>query len=672
MSYVFFRHQVVSSSPKSLIYDLFSFFSRLEHDRQIWESKAQTEIQLQQKVRDTLQGENKELLSQLEETRHLYHNSQNELAKLESELKILRDQWTDLNNSLEKCKGNNENLKGIIKQQEADIQNYKFSYEQLETDLQSSRQLTSRLHEEINMKEQKIISLLSAKEQAVQEAVAELHQQYDKEIKELEKLLTQEEEENIVLEEENQKAVIKTNQLIETLKSIKKENMQRKAQLNSFVKSMSSLQDDRDRIVCDYQKLEERHLSVILEKDQLIQEAAAENNKLKEEMRCLRSHMDDLNSENAKLDAELIQYREDLNQVISSKDYQQKQLIEAQVQQNKELKNEYAKLEEKLKESEEAKEELQRSSVALQEEKQDLSKEVESLKVSISQLKRELTALQEEGTLGLFQAQLKVKEEEVQRLSTTLSSCQNRITELEEELVHVQMEAAKKVSEIEDKMKKKLKHLHHDAGIMRNETETAEERVAELARDLVEMEQKLLMVTKENKDLTAQIQSFGRSMSSLQNSRDHANEELDELKRKYDASLKELAQMKEQGHLSRERDVLVSKAAFPVNSTEDDSLPHLEKLNQQLLSKDEQLLSLSSQLEVSYSQVQSFSKAVVSLQNERDHLLNELEKFRKTEEGKQRSAAQPTTSPAEVQSLKKAMSSLQNDRDRLVSVVFSF
>ncbi|XP_070262390.1 golgin subfamily B member 1 isoform X1 [Myotis yumanensis] len=640
--------------------------SRLEHDRQIWESKAQTEIQLQQKVRDTLQGENKELLSQLEETRHLYHNSQNELAKLESELKNLREQWTDLNNSLEKCKENNENLEGIVKQQEADIQNYKFSYEQLETDLQSSRQLTSRLHEEINVKEQKIISLLSAKEQAIQEAVAELHQQYDKEIKELEKLLTQEEEENIVLEEENQKAVVKTNQLIETLKFIKKENTQRKAQLNSFVKSMSSLQDDRDRIVCDYQKLEERHLSVILEKDQLIQEAAAENNKLKEEMRCLRSHMDDLNSENAKLDAELIQYREDLNQVISSKDYQQKQLIEAQVQKNKELKNEYAKLEEKLKESEEAKEELQRSSVALQEEKQDLSKEVESLNVSISHLKRELTALQEEGTLGLLQAQLKVKEEEIQRLSTTLSSCQNRITELEEELVHVQMEAAKKVGEIEDKMKKKLKHLHHDAGIMRNETETAEERVAELARDLVEMEQKLLMVTKENKDLTAQIQSFGRSMSSLQNSRDHANEELDELKRKYDASLKELAQMKEQGHLSRERDVLVSKAAFPVNSTEDDSLPHLEKLNQQLLSKDEQLLHLSSQLEVSYNQVQSFSKAVVSLQNERDHLLNELEKFRKTEEGKQRSAAQPATSPAEVQSLKKAMSSLQNDRDRLL------
>ncbi|XP_022370665.1 golgin subfamily B member 1 [Enhydra lutris kenyoni] len=641
--------------------------SRLEHDKQIWESKAQTEVQLQQKVCDTLQGENKELLSQLEETRQLYHSSQNELVKLESELKILRDQSADLNSSLEKCKENKENLEGIIKRQEADIQNCKFSYEQLETDLQASRELTSRLHEEINMKEQKIISLLSAKEQAVQVAVAELHQQHNKEIKELENLLLQEEEENVVLEEENKKAVDKTNQLMEALKAIKKENLQQKAQLNSFVKSMSSLQDDRDRVVGDYQQLEERHLSVILEKDQLIQDAAAENNKLKEEIRCLRSHMDDLNSENAKLDAELIQYREDLNQVISRKDCQQKQLLDAQLQQNKELKSECVKLKEKLKESEEAKEDLQRSSLALEEEKQGLSKEIESLNVSVSQLKRQLTALQEEGTLGIFQAQLKVKEEEVQRLSTILFSSQKRITELEEELVRVQKEAAKKVDEIEDKLKKELKHLHHDAGIMRNETETAEERVAELARDLVEMEQKLLSVTKENKDLTAQIQSFGRSMNSLQNSRDRANEELDELKRKYDASLKELAELREeQGLLNRGKDAPVSKVALSVNSTEDNSLPHLEKLNQQLLSKDEQLLHLSSQLEDSCNQVQSFSKAMASLQNERDYLLNELEKFRKSEEGKQRSAAQPATNPAEVQSLKKAMSSLQNDRDRLL------
>ncbi|KAL6029948.1 hypothetical protein STEG23_028876, partial [Scotinomys teguina] len=629
--------------------------SRLEHDKEIWESKAQTELQHQQKVCDTLQGENQALVSQLEEIRQLYHNSLNELAKLESELQSLKDQSTDISNSLEQCKEQKENLEGIIKQQEADIQNCKFSYEQLETDLQASRELTGRLHDEISAKEQKIISLLSGKEEAIQVAVAELHQQHNKEIKELENLLSQEEEENATLEEANRKAIEKTNQLLTTLENMKKENREQKAQLDSFVKSMSSLQNDRDQIISDYQQLEDRHLSVILEKDQLIQDAAAENNKLKEEIRGLRSHLDDLNSENAKLDAELIQYRQDLNEVIAIKDCQQKQLLEAQLQKNKELKNECVKLEEKLKESEEARQSLQRSSDALQGENRGLSTEVESLR-------RQVAALQEEGTLG---AQLKVKEEELQRLNAALSSSQKRTADLEEQLVCVQKEAARKVSEIEEKLKKELKHLHHDAGIMRNETETAEERVAELARDLVEMEQKLLTVTKENKDLTAQIQSFGRSMSSLQDSRDHATEELGDLKKKYDASLKELAQLKEQKDVSRESDIL-SQAAFPLTATEN-SLPRLEKLNQQLIAKDKELLHLSSQLEDSHNKMQTFSKVMASLQSERDHLWSELERFRKSEGEKQRAAApSAASSPAEVQSLKRAMSSLQNDRDRLL------
>nr|XP_045003300.1 golgin subfamily B member 1 isoform X3 [Jaculus jaculus] len=639
--------------------------SRLEHDKQIWESKTQTEVQHQQKVCETLQGENKELLSQLEDARQLYCNSQNELVKLESELKSLKEQSADVNSSLEKCKEHKETLEAIVKQQEADMQNYKFSYEQLQADLTASRELTSKLHEEINIKEQKILHLLSGKEDVIQEAVTKLNQRHEKEIQELENLLTQEEEDNIVLEEENKKAVDKTNQLIEIIKSIKKENSQQKAQLDSFVKSMSSLQGDRDRIVSDYRQLEERHLSVILEKDQLIQDAAAENNRLKGELRALRSHMDDLNSENAKLDAELIQYREDLNQVMAIKDRQQKQLLDAQLQQNEELRQECAQLRQKLQGCEEAREGLRRSADALLEEKRGLSQETESLRASIAHLRRQVTALQEEGTVGMYHAQLKVEEEEVQRVSAALSSSQKRITELEEELACVRKEATRKVGEIEAKLKKELKHLHHDAGIMRNETETAEERVAELARDLVEMEQKLLVVTKENKDLTAQIQAFGRSMSSLQDSRDRANEELNELRRKYDASVRELAQVRgAQDPFGTESEAL-SHAALPLNTAES-SLSRLEKLNQQLISKDEQLLHLSSQLEDSHNQVQSFSKAMASLQNERDHLWSELEKSRKWEEGKQRAAAQPASSPAEVQSLKRAMSSLQNDRDRLL------
>ncbi|XP_043846403.1 golgin subfamily B member 1 isoform X2 [Dromiciops gliroides] len=645
--------------------------SRLEHDKQSWESKAQTEVQFQQKVSENLQGENKGLMSQLEESKQMYSNSQNELAKLDAEVKSLRDQLTEANNSFAKSKEAKEKLEGIVKQQETDLQNCKFNCEQLEADLQASRDLTGKLHEEISTKDQKIITLLSAKEEAVLLAISELQQQHGKEVKELESQLTQKEEEKAALEDEKTKALDKTSQLVEIMKTIKKESKLQKAQLDSFTKSMSSLQDDRDRILGDYRQLEERHLSVILEKDQLIQEAAAENNKLKEEIRCLRGQMDDLNSENAKLTAE--QYQR------ITKGYHQKQLLEIRLQRSQELENEKIKLERKLKESEASREDLKRSSDALEEEKQTLIKEIESLKMSVSQLKSQVKTLQEGGSLGDFQAQLKGGEEEVQRLGITLSLSQKKVTELEEELVRVQKEAAKKVGEIEEKLKKELKHLHHDAGIMRNETETAEERVAELASDLVEMEQRLLKVTEENKDLKAQIQAFGKSMSSLQDSRDHANEELQELKKKHTASLeeqqslmgalkKELTQLREeQILLSRERDDLLSKVAFLESHAEDDSSQsHLEKLNQQLRSKDEELFHLSSQLEGSSNQIESFSKAMASLQAERDHLLNELDKTRKSEEGKQWSSSQHFTSPSEVQSLKKAMSSLQNDRDRLL------
>ncbi|XP_074070731.1 golgin subfamily B member 1 isoform X2 [Macrotis lagotis] len=646
--------------------------SRLEHDKQTWESKAQTEVQFQQKVSENLQGENKGLMSQLEESKQMYSNSQNELARLDAEVKSLRDQLTETNNSFAKCKEAKEKLEGILKQQEIDLQNFKFNCEQLETDLQASRDLTGKLHEEISTKDQKIITLLSAKEEAVLLAISELQQQHGKEVKELESQLTQKEEEKAAIEDEKKKAVDKASQLMETMKTIKKDSKQQKAQLDSFTKSMSSLQDDRDRILGDYRQLEERHLSVILEKDQLIQEAATENNKLKEEIRCLRGQMDDLNSENAKLTAE--QYQR------ITKDYQQRQLLEIRLQRSQELENEKIKLERKLKESETSREDLKRSYNDLEEEKQTLIKEIESLKTCVSQLKCQATTLQERGgSLGEFRAQWKDGEEEMQKLGITLSLSQKKVTELEEELERVQKEAAKKVEEAEEKLKKELKHLRHDAGIMRNETETAEERVAELASDLVEMEQRLLKVTEENKDLKAQIQAFGKSMSSLQDSRDHANEELQELKKKHSASLeeqqclrdalkKEMSQLREeQILLSRERDDLVSKVASLESCAEDDSsLSHLEKLNLELRLKDEELFHLSSQLEGSSNQIQSFSKAMASLQAERDHLLSELDKMRKSEEGKQWSSSQHFTGSSEVQNLKKAMSSLQNDRDRLL------
>ncbi|NWU11191.1 GOGB1 protein, partial [Cephalopterus ornatus] len=659
--------------------ELQSHIARLECSKKDLESDCRKEIQHHQKTCEMLQEEKKELLTQLEGSQELYSKSQNEQQELESEISSLRDQLADLRNSFTKCELAREELGSVVKQQETSIQNYKFSCEQLEADLQASKELTNKLHEETSAKDQKIISLLSAKEEAVMAALSELQRQHSEEIKELERRLSKEEEDKKALENEKNKFLGKLDHLTEKMKISREESKQQKAQLDSFTKSMSSLQDDRDRILRDYKQLEERHLAVILEKDHLIQEAAAENNSLKEEMRSFHSRMDDLNSENAKLNAELVRYREDLNQVISIKDSQQKQLLKTQLQQIQTLENEKAAIERQLKESEHTQDNLRKCMEGLREDKVSTSQEIETLRSSLSWLQSEVAALRERSPIMECQAELKAREEEAQELSHKLSLSQKRITELEGELGCVQREAAKRVGEAEDRLRKELKHLHHDAGIMRNETETAEERVAELARDLMEMEQKLLAVTDENKDLRAQIQSFGRSMSSLQDSRDQANEELRVLKEKYSADLeeqnslvqnlqKQIAQLQEEKRsTARDRDTVRSEL-IELQKTIDERgfLAQVERLNQQLRAKDDELLRLSSELEDSSNQVRSFSKAMASLQDERDRLLNELDKTRKVEEVKQQTEGSTSTTPSEVQSLKKALSSLQNDRDRVV------
>ncbi|XP_042323426.1 golgin subfamily B member 1 isoform X2 [Sceloporus undulatus] len=658
--------------------DLQSQLTSLEHSKLAQESSAQKELQRLQEEAESLQQEKGRLTSQLEDSQKLLSSSQSQVQKQEIELHNLSEQLSSLQESLAEYEKAQEEMVKMLKSQEADLQESRFRHEQLEADLQASKELTERLQEEMSSKDQKIVNLLSAKEEAVSVAVSELQQRHKEDLIELEDRIDKVEEEKLALETEKRKILEKVDHLTGKLKNTREESKQHKAQLDSFTRSMSSLQDDRDRILADYHQLEQRHLAAILEKDQLIQEAAAENNTLKEELRSLHGRMDDLHAENAKLEAELVRYRQDLNQVISIKDCQQKQLLKTQLERIQALEKEKAGVEGQLRESESALDNLRSSLEALRLEKGHMEQEAEDLKASLSQLQSEMTALQDGGPMLELQTQLQGKVEEVLELSGQLSLMQQQAAKLEEEMTLLRQTTEEKLREAEVKMKKELKNLHHDAGLMRNETETAEERVAELAKDLLEMEQRLLAVTEENQDLKAQIQSFRKAMSSLQDSWDQCNEELQSMEKKYSEELEEqrlfvknLREEKAQAQeelkdLSKERDRLASDLAVLRESSEEKGLlARLEKLNQQLQAKDRELLHMASELEAASAQVNSFSKAMASLQGERERLLSELGRARKAEI-KLQSDASASAGLAEVPSLKKALSSLQNDRDRLL------
>ncbi|CAI5786694.1 Uncharacterized protein PODLI_1B015676 [Podarcis lilfordi] len=645
--------------------DLQSRIASLERSKSAQDSRAQKEHQRLLEEAESLQEEKRGLVMQLEEAQRLLRDSQDQIQKQEAQLQSQSEKLAGLQDSFTKCLEEVDRLAATAKTQEADLRESRLSREQLEADLRASKDLTDRLHAEMSVTDQKIISLVAAKEEAVSSAVSELQRQHQEELKELDARISQAGEERAASEAEKVKALEKVEQLGRKLQSTQEESKHHKAQLDSFTKSMSSLQDDRERVLGDYRQLEQRHLAAILEKDQLIQEAAAENNRLKGELRSLHSRMDDLHAENAKLDAELVRYRQDLNQLLSIKDSQQKQLLKTQLERIRAL-------EEQLRESERVVE-------ALRLEKRSLGEQAELLAASLSRAQSEVAALREDGPLLELQAQLLGKGEEAEELSGQLSLARRQAAELEEELALLRQSTSHKMQEAEAQMKAELKSLHHDAGLMRNETETAEERVAELAKDLLEMEQSLLAVTEENQDLKAQVQSFGKAMSSLQDSWDECNEELRAMEKKYSADLEEqrlLVQslqeekarfQEEQKSLAEQRDALASELAALRKSVEEKGLlARLEKLGQQLKVKDTEVVRLVSELEGASGQVKSFSKAMASLQGERDRLMGELEKARKVEEAKLQSATSASSSLAEVPSLKKALSALQDDRDRLL------
>lgn len=307
----------------------------------------------------------------------------------------------------------------------------------------------------------------------------------------------------------------------EKLRKAEEESNNRKARLDSFMKAMGSLQDDRDRVLNMYKQLEEKHLQVrhtvstvptsgsrgqsltevlfqvMMEKDALIQEAAGENNSLKEELRSLLVQRDDLYAEKAKLSAQLHGYRDELKQVLSMKDSQHKQLLAAQRERISSLERACTQLEGQLASVSKARE-----------------TEVEAGRVereTLSQAADSTAASQGTDAPGA----------EVEKLREQLQAARAQAEALEESL-------QKERQEYESKSKE-LAELRWEGGVMRTESESAQERVAELAGDLLAVEQKLL----EEKELTVQLraenQSFSKAMASLQDSRDQAVDKAQEL-----------------------------------------------------------------------------------------------------------------------------------------------
>ncbi|XP_029901978.1 golgin subfamily B member 1 [Myripristis murdjan] len=454
---------------------------RLEKADKDWQLKLEEN---EKKVKDS-QAVLEEERRKLQQTTAELQSTQNEARALENELEGVHHRTRALEEGVGRLQAEVDQARAELREREAEERRLCLNVEQLEADLRSSKVLTESLQNELSGKEKRELELLGEKEQAVTQAAEEARREADSRAQEAERALEQRREELRELEDKFQKT--------------EEESSNRKAKLDSFMKAMGSLQDDRDRVLNMYKQLEEKHLQVMMEKDALIQEAAGENNSLKEELRSLLVQRDDLHAEKAKLSAQLHGYRDELNQVLSMKDSQHKQVLAAQRERITSLERQCKELEAQLK--------------GLGTER-DI--EVEALSV-----RQEREILSEAGDSGRVLQVRDAPGAEVEKLREQLQMAREQVEALESNLLKERQEQTARNQE--------LAELRWEGGVMRTESESAQERVAELARDLMVVEQKLLEEKEATTQLQAENQSLKSAMASLQDNRDQAVNKAQEL-----------------------------------------------------------------------------------------------------------------------------------------------
>ncbi|KAF7229300.1 golgin subfamily B member 1 isoform X1 [Nothobranchius furzeri] len=455
--------------------------------------KAGEDWQLRLEEKENKATENQAALEQermkLDQTTAELLSAQSEARSLKTEAESQLQRVRALEEAVGQLQGEVDQARAELREREAEERRLCLNVEQLETDLRSSKVLTENLQTELHEKEKREVELLGEIEHAVARATEEARKEADSRAQ--------------GAEEELEQRRAEVCDLGEKLRKAEEEGNNRKTKLDSFTKAMGSLQDDRDRVLNMYKQLEEKHIQVILEKDGLIQEAAGENNSLKEELRALLVQRDDLYAEKAKLSAQLHGYRDELNQVLSMKDSQHKRLLAAQRERIASLEKEHEELESQLKSLSRARQE-------------ETGQRVEN--ESLSRASNVGSAAQATDAPGA----------EVEKLREQLQKERAEKEALEERLSRERHE--------QESQSKELAELRWEGGVMRTESESAQERVAELARDLLTVEQRLLQETETTKHLRAENLSFSKAMASLQDSRDQALHKVRELSLKLETS----------------------------------------------------------------------------------------------------------------------------------------
>ncbi|XP_068116405.1 golgin subfamily B member 1-like isoform X2 [Hyperolius riggenbachi] len=495
-------------------------------------------------------------------------------------------------------------VQSVLSKKEQEFQQLKLECERLRADIQKQVTISEHMKEIINNKDKEISLLISSNEGGISNYLEQIQSQYRKQGEEYEHRLT-----NIYAQKE--KSDMECRKLEKELRDL--QNAYDKAvsdklllskEIEAFRKSMSSLQTDRDQLYSELQNIHQHSESTLNQKDNVIISTSAENSALKTELRNILNRVDDLNAENAMLGAQLIRYREDLNQVLSLKDHQLRELLRQKLDHIKSLEQEKCDLEKQQRDMQNANVALQSSAEALDQENLKLLAKVKDQEDLIASLNKE-----------------KILFESRKKESSSF---------------------AEQMKNLENKYNQNIETLGPNSLQLGSESNKESEKSEKTYSDIL----------LENKDLRSQNESFGKAMAALQNNRDSLIDDFKELQWRYSSELKaekirgddlerQLRDFKFQLYNLLKRNGLLDKTLLVAENqiTLDQLVAEIDSLCNLLANRESEITRLSTECAAYVQQVDAFSKAMASLQHDRERLLQQLKEPALVREAKQGTAS---------------------------------
>ncbi|NWV00696.1 GOGB1 protein, partial [Upupa epops] len=337
-----------------------------------------------------------EELCRVREENVCFQKRQQELERVlqskEAALQALLKENNSLNHLIESSKSAGREIKALqsdFTRQQQELQQLLAEKEKINSELQKQVTISEQMKVMLNNKDKEISLLISSKGDDIAGYLIQVQTQHRKQVEEYELQVRSLQAER----QQSEESLQKVENELRTLQLRADRAAQDKAaiagELDAFKKSMSSLQNDRDDLFSKYKELELLHQNVLNQRDSLLVGSASETNALKQELRVLLNQIDDLHSENAMLSAQLIKYREDLNQVLSLKDHQLKDLLKQKLDSIKNLEQEKYDLQKEVKEMQLSSQLQKDAAVSLEHENQKLTSKVNDLEALIASLNKE-------------------------------------------------------------------------------------------------------------------------------------------------------------------------------------------------------------------------------------------------------------------------------------------